>query len=243
MPTHLALYKAKGKLWQGAEKGGTKQQNDVLVLAFLVIAGIMFSYIKKWKAEEWKAILTFIVPILIIVVVAYIWYRHQRITGKTPEHFSHVFLSCKSDILQTHANPLNMALKNIQLRTFYYVERENLGCCINEKLQVGVKHSASAIIIFSKEFARSNWCLYELVLILERNRTSVYPIIPIYYDEVNYWDLTFEKESIYQEALENLRVIYGEKKVNEWKEALKDVGCREARRATGYVKQFPPLFF
>lgn len=157
----------------------------------------------------------------------------------SPELF-HVFLSSKGDIIETHADPLNKALEKAHLRTFFYVERRNPGGRIDQKLQDGIKHSASAIIIFSKEYATSNWYLDELLLILERDRTSYFSIIPIYCDGVVFEDLTFVESGVYSKAFENHKAKYGTEKVRMWKEAFKDVGLHEIKRASGYVT-FPCL--
>ncbi|XVE90478.1 hypothetical protein DITRI_Ditri20bG0081000 [Diplodiscus trichospermus] len=39
-----------------------------------------------------------------------------------------------------------------------------------------------SIIVFSKDYASSTWCLSELVKILEHRKSSQYIVLPVFYD-------------------------------------------------------------
>ncbi|XAR56237.1 hypothetical protein NMG60_11036634 [Bertholletia excelsa] len=81
----------------------------------------------------------------------------------------------------------------------------------------------------SKDYASSGWCLDELAMIVERNRTSKHKIIPVFYDvdpahvreQTNSVAESFEKhekrimEEIDEKEKENLR-----NKMRVWKDAL-----------------------
>ncbi|XAR64088.1 hypothetical protein NMG60_11024295 [Bertholletia excelsa] len=55
---------------------------------------------------------------------------------------------------------------------------------IKSELQKVIKASRMSIVIFSKDYAYSTWCLDELAMILQHKRTSSdsYHVLPIFYD-------------------------------------------------------------
>ncbi|KAK2983309.1 hypothetical protein RJ640_011632 [Escallonia rubra] len=74
---------------------------------------------------------------------------------------------------------------------------------IGTSIRIGIKHSKSAIIVFSENYASSPWCLDELVLILERLRTPLYLVVPIFYYGVDPAHMRYQTES-YARGLVNL---------------------------------------
>nr|XP_017234331.1 PREDICTED: disease resistance protein RLM3-like isoform X2 [Daucus carota subsp. sativus]XP_017234333.1 PREDICTED: disease resistance protein RLM3-like isoform X2 [Daucus carota subsp. sativus]XP_017234334.1 PREDICTED: disease resistance protein RLM3-like isoform X2 [Daucus carota subsp. sativus]XP_017234335.1 PREDICTED: disease resistance protein RLM3-like isoform X2 [Daucus carota subsp. sativus] len=87
-------------------------------------------------------------------------------------------------------------------------------------IKEGIRNSMSAIIVFSKNYADSTWCLDELVLILERNRNSRYFILPIFY-EVEIRDIRHQLGN-YGLALEKHKARHNDK-IEKWREALVEV--------------------
>ncbi|CAL5401806.1 unnamed protein product [Camellia sinensis] len=53
---------------------------------------------------------------------------------------------------------------------------------VKSELDNAIRESRSSIVVFSKDYASSRWCLDELVMILERKRTSRHVILPVFYD-------------------------------------------------------------
>ncbi|XP_024935060.1 TMV resistance protein N-like [Ziziphus jujuba] len=90
-------------------------------------------------------------------------------------------------------------------------------------LSQAIQNSKIGVIIFSKNYASSTWCLNELVEILEckkRNKLSV--IIPIFY-EIDPSDVRQQKRS-YGVAFAELeeRFKHRVEKVLQWRVALTD---------------------
>ncbi|XP_048322913.2 TMV resistance protein N-like [Ziziphus jujuba] len=92
---------------------------------------------------------------------------------------------------------------------------------ISPTLNQAVQNSKIGVIIFSKDYASSTWCLNELVEILEckkRNKMSV--VIPIFY-EIDPSDVQKQKGS-YEVAFAKLGERFKDRmeKVHQWKAAL-----------------------
>ena len=85
---------------------------------------------------------------------------------------------------------------------------------IRTELTKAIEKSRIAVVVFSKNYGNSNWCLDELVKIMECKRLFNQRVIPIFYDvspsEVR------KQEGNFAEALRN----GPEDKVNSWKVAL-----------------------
>ena len=85
---------------------------------------------------------------------------------------------------------------------------------IRTELTKAIEKSWIAVVVFSKTYGNSNWCLDELVKIMECKRLFNQRVIPIFYDvspsEVR------KQEGNFAEALRN----GPEDKVNSWKVAL-----------------------
>ncbi|XP_008245848.1 PREDICTED: toll/interleukin-1 receptor-like protein [Prunus mume] len=80
----------------------------------------------------------------------------------------HVFLSFRGqDTRKTFSDHLYTALVNAEFRTFRDDDEVERGEGIKPELQKAIKHSRTSVIVFSKDYASSTWCLDELVLIRE----------------------------------------------------------------------------
>ncbi|KAK1368889.1 hypothetical protein POM88_034981 [Heracleum sosnowskyi] len=101
-------------------------------------------------------------------------------------------------------------------------ENINLGDKIDETIKKAIKYSKSAIVILSDKFASSKHCLNELVLILERNTTSKYFVIPIFYyvetDDVNH------QLGKFGDAFKQLKKQHNDDKIEKWRAALAQIG-------------------
>ncbi|XP_021822539.1 TMV resistance protein N-like [Prunus avium] len=96
----------------------------------------------------------------------------------------HVFLSFRGqDTRKTFTDHLYTALVNAGFRTFRDDDEVQRGEGIKPELQKAIKHSRTSVIVFSKDYASSTWCLEELVMILERKRISAdHVVLPVFYD-------------------------------------------------------------
>ncbi|XP_076941048.1 disease resistance protein RML1B-like [Bidens hawaiensis] len=93
-----------------------------------------------------------------------------------------VFLSFRGvDTRNSFTDHLYNALMDIGLTTFLDEEEIETGQKLKPELESAIKSSYSSIIVLSKNYASSTWCLDELVLILEQRRNFNQIFIPIFY--------------------------------------------------------------
>ncbi|KAM7470199.1 hypothetical protein LguiA_008382 [Lonicera macranthoides] len=146
-----------------------------------------------------------------------------------------VFLSFRGeDTRNNFTDHLYTALVQAGYRTFrddYEIER---GQSLKPELDKAIKSSRISIIVFSKDYASSPWCLDELVVILEckRRALSGHLVLPVFYDvcpsEIRKQKgRTREAFDGYVEQYE-AEIDHGKKtklmeKVKGWKEALVEV--------------------
>ena len=136
----------------------------------------------------------------------------------------HVFLSFRGeDTRKSFTDHLYAALKQKGVFTFKddeKLEREKL---ISLELLKAIEESMFAIVILSKNYASSPWCLDELVKIVECKEKMGLIILPIFYDvdpsEVRkqtkiYAQAFVEHEKHFKENME---------KVHKWRATLREV--------------------
>ncbi|PWA90599.1 NB-ARC domains-containing protein [Artemisia annua] len=90
-----------------------------------------------------------------------------------------------------------------------------------------IKSSKASIIVLSQNYASSSWCLDELAMIMERRRRFFHLVIPVYYHvEVgNLNNNEFDVKNV-------------DKKVEKWKEALKEVSDLSGMVVSGPETKF-----
>ncbi|KAM7469097.1 hypothetical protein LguiA_007280 [Lonicera macranthoides] len=96
-----------------------------------------------------------------------------------------VFLSFRGkDIRKTFIDHLYSALERSGIYTFKDDERLETGESISPALLKAIEESSFAVVVFSKNYASSQWCLDELVKIMECSSKSPkgQTVIPIFYD-------------------------------------------------------------
>lgn len=94
-----------------------------------------------------------------------------------------VFLSFRGeDTRNNFTSHLYAALKRKQIET--YIDEKSLerGDDITLALPEAIQRSKISIIIFSKGYASSTWCLRELVHILECRQENKQMVIPVFYE-------------------------------------------------------------
>ncbi|KAK1359940.1 hypothetical protein POM88_044414 [Heracleum sosnowskyi] len=133
-----------------------------------------------------------------------------------------VFLSFRGEIRRNFTCHVSRELKRKGFQPFMDSESIKPGDEIHEIIKKAIKHSKSAIVILSDEFASSKHCLNELVLILERNRMPEYFIIPVFYyvetDDVKH------RLGKFGAAFEQMKKQHKYYQVEEWITALASIG-------------------
>ncbi|KAK4736724.1 hypothetical protein R3W88_000421 [Solanum pinnatisectum] len=136
-----------------------------------------------------------------------------------------VFLSFRGeDTRKTFTSHLYQGLKNKGILTFQDDKRLQHGDSISEELLKAIKESQVALVVFSKNYATSRWCLNELVKIMECYKDeNGKTVIPVFYDvdpsHVRYQSESFAEafakhESQYKDDVEGMQ------KVKRWRTAL-----------------------
>ncbi|XP_042960982.1 disease resistance protein RPV1-like [Carya illinoinensis] len=133
-----------------------------------------------------------------------------------------VFLSFRGeDVRQNFISHLYDALRKKGINTYIddHLER---GKEILPTLLKAIEESRILIIVFSKNYASSMWCLEELMKILECREMKQQIVIPVFY-KVRPSIVRRQKKN-YGEALANYKdKLNDDTKVDSWKAALKEV--------------------
>ncbi|MFS7950761.1 putative TIR domain-containing protein [Helianthus anomalus] len=94
-----------------------------------------------------------------------------------------VFLSFSGeDTRKNFVDHLYDALQQQGIHTFKDDERLRKGKSINDQLLKSIEESKLFIIVFSKKYASSSWCLNELVKIMECQKSNEQIAYPVFYD-------------------------------------------------------------
>jgi hypothetical protein len=136
----------------------------------------------------------------------------------------HVFLSFRGeDTRLGFADHLYAALVRKSIITFRDDEELARGEVISQKLLHAIEESLSAVVIISKNYATSAWCLDELVKILESKRLLGQQVFPIFYG-VDPSDVRNQRGS-FAEAFRKHEQKFTEskEKVQRWRDALREV--------------------
>ncbi|XP_045814976.1 TMV resistance protein N-like [Trifolium pratense] len=140
-------------------------------------------------------------------------------SNTTPREKHEVFISFRSeDTRNTFTSHLNGALKRLNIRT-YIDNNLNSGDEISNTLVRVIEEAELSVIVFSKNYAASKWCLEELMKILECKKTKGKMVVPIFYD-VDPSNVRNQRES-YAEAFAKHEKNFEDKmKVQEWRNSL-----------------------
>ncbi|KAM7518929.1 hypothetical protein LguiB_017891 [Lonicera macranthoides] len=108
--------------------------------------------------------------------------RAQESSSSALRYNYQVFLSFRGeDTRKTFTDHLYRALLQGGLRTFRDDDEIERGKKLELELRKAIHESRISIIVFSKNYASSKWCLDELVMILEWSRTSGHEVLPVFY--------------------------------------------------------------
>ncbi|KAK4269994.1 hypothetical protein QN277_023084 [Acacia crassicarpa] len=100
-----------------------------------------------------------------------------------PKYSYDVFLSFRGDdTRRSFTSHLCAALKQASIEVYMDEERIERGEIISSSLLEAIESSRISIIIFSKNYADSSWCLQELDKIMECYKATSQEVLPIFFD-------------------------------------------------------------
>ncbi|KAB2595101.1 TMV resistance protein N-like [Pyrus ussuriensis x Pyrus communis] len=137
----------------------------------------------------------------------------------------HAFLSFRGeDTRKGFSDHLYRALELAGIHTFRDDDEIERGANITAELHKAINESKVSIIVFSKNYATSRWCLDELARIMERRRSDDgHFVMPVFYDvdpshvrkqTGSFREAFCRHEKRFKEDMD---------KVEEWRRALRDV--------------------
>jgi hypothetical protein len=133
-----------------------------------------------------------------------------------------VFLSFRGeDTRKNFTDHLYKALVNAGFRTFRDDDELERGEDINPGLQQAIQQSRCSVIVFSKDYASSRWCLDELLIILQRKSTSNHMVLPVFYDTDP--SQVRKQTGSFAKAFATHQKTRPSKKVEAWRVALAQV--------------------
>ncbi|KAI3517234.1 hypothetical protein L1887_16447 [Cichorium endivia] len=133
-------------------------------------------------------------------------------------HFD-VFLSFRGeDTRKTFCDDLYKALIEAGIHTFRDDDELPRGNDIPSELIKAIHESRTSIVVFSKDYASSKWCLDELLEILHSKRTVGQLVFPVFYD-VNRDDVRRQTGS-FESAFIRHEQRFDRNKVEEWRRAM-----------------------
>ncbi|XP_030966059.1 TMV resistance protein N-like isoform X2 [Quercus lobata] len=133
-----------------------------------------------------------------------------------------VFLSFRGeDTRNNFADHLYAALDHKGIWTFRDEERLERGTTISTELLNAIEKSKFAIIVLSRNYASSSWCLDELVKIVECKEKTRLTVLPVFHG-VDPSDVRHQRGS-FAEAFAKHELIKNEEKLQSWRAALTQV--------------------
>ncbi|XP_039169592.1 TMV resistance protein N-like [Eucalyptus grandis] len=128
------------------------------------------------------------------------------------------------DVRNNFLGHLYKALNQNGISTFVDSEDLRKGDQISQALMKAIEQSCVAIIIFSEDYASSQWCLEELAKLMECKEQKDLIVLPVFY-KVDPRAVRGGRES-YGRALTKHESKFGKnsEKVKIWKKALLDAG-------------------
>jgi hypothetical protein len=143
-----------------------------------------------------------------------------------------VFLSFRGqDTRASFTSHLYASLRNDGIIVFIDDHSLQTGDCISTLLLLAIKETQIDVVVFSRNYADSRWCLDELAKIMECRRTTGKVVFPVFYDvdpsEVRHQTGEFGKA--FQSLLNRVSKEEEDKSL-KWRDAL-----REAASLAGIV--------
>ncbi|CAJ2634999.1 unnamed protein product [Trifolium pratense] len=103
-------------------------------------------------------------------------------SSSNPQWINDVFINFRvEDTRQRFISHLYAALKNAGVNT--YIDRQlPKGTELGPELSRAIEGSHISIVVFSKRYTESSWCLNELKQVMECHRTHGQLVVPVFYD-------------------------------------------------------------
>nr|XP_048319493.1 disease resistance protein RPV1-like [Ziziphus jujuba var. spinosa] len=156
-----------------------------------------------------------------------------------------VFLSFRGDDTRlSFTDHLYKSLSDKGIYTFRDDKKLEKGKDVAPELLKAIEESRFAIVIFSKDYASSTWCLVELANIVECKKELGLIVLPVFYHvevedvKERTWEFGKAFAKHYKTDLED-----DMRKVKEWREALTEVASSiegwhiKERRETGVIEE------
>ena len=128
------------------------------------------------------------------------------------------------DTRKSFTDHLYADLKQKGIDVFRDDEKLKRGTYIGRELMKAIRESKYAIIILSKNYAFSNWCLDELANIVKCMKETALTVLPVFYhvnpSDVEHQTGVFAKAFAKYEEDPEVSI----KKIKKWKSALREVG-------------------
>jgi hypothetical protein len=155
-----------------------------------------------------------------------------------------VFLSFRGeDTRKNFTDHLYTALHHARIHAFRDDDELRRGEEISLQLLKAIQESKISIVVFSKGYASSTWCLAELEKILDCRHTTGQIVLPVFYD-IDPSDIRKQAGS-FAEAFDRHEERFKEEmeKVQKWRKALVEAanlsGLDLRSFANGYFFSFP----
>ncbi|XP_019189908.1 PREDICTED: TMV resistance protein N-like [Ipomoea nil] len=152
-----------------------------------------------------------------------------------------VFLSFRGvDTRKTFTGHLYSALHHAKIRTFIDDEELKKGEYLAPEFTRAIQSSRISMIILSKNYPSSKWCLEELVQILECKEKGKQLVFPIFYG-VDPSEVRNQREVYGMALTEHEKKIEGNK-IQKWKDALTKVGNMSGWHLQGIASECESKF-
>ena len=129
-----------------------------------------------------------------------------------------VFISFRGeDTRNTFVGHLYNALEQKGIETYIDDKKIRKGKTISDELIEAIEGSRFYIIVFSKKYASSSWCLEELVKIMECEKMPEHAAYPVFYDVE-----PTEVRKLYGPVGEAFKKHENDESAGKWRQALKE---------------------
>ncbi|XP_048132937.1 disease resistance protein Roq1-like [Rhodamnia argentea] len=139
------------------------------------------------------------------------------------KRYYHVFLSFRGpDVRDSFLSHFYAGLDQRGIHTFVDSEELRKGEQISPALMKAIEESRIAVIVFTKNYASSPWCLEELARIMECKEQRDLKVFPVFY-KVEPREVRTPR-GIYKTAMAEHESKFDSEKVKRWEKALFDAG-------------------
>ncbi|XP_052622755.1 disease resistance protein Roq1 [Lactuca sativa] len=176
---------------------------------------------------------------------------HEISKGSSSSSSTHgrgydVFLSFRGvDTHNSFTSHLYNSLMHANITTFLDDEEIEAGEDLKPELESAIKSSKASVIVLSRSYVASTWCLDELVMIPKQHMKSNHVVIPIFYhvepthvrkQQSSFGDaMDKHRQKMVAETDENKKCQWAQKMVR-WSNALREVVDLKGKDANGRQK-------